>query len=79
MAVLSLLDLVISVDTSVIHIAGAMGRPAWMLTPFRADWRWGLAGEQTPWYPSLRLKRQQAPGDWAGLALAVGDALSDLA
>lgn len=59
------LDLVISVDTSVAHLSGAMGRPTWIpLTKFAVDWRWGTQGNQTPWYPSAQLFRQQEFGDW---------------
>jgi tetratricopeptide (TPR) repeat protein len=63
-AVLALSDLLIAVDTSVVHLAGAMGRPVWVLLPLAPDWRWTRAGESTPWYPTARLFRQASLGDW---------------
>jgi tetratricopeptide (TPR) repeat protein len=63
-AVLSQLDLVVSVDTSVAHLAGALGRPVWMLLPFCPDFRWLLGREDSPWYPTARLFRQPRHGDW---------------
>ena len=65
MAILEGLDLTIAVDTSIVHLAGAMGRPAWVLLPHLADWRWLEGLDASPWYPSLRLFRQPEPGAWA--------------
>jgi len=75
-AVLDLCDLVIAVDTAAAHLAGAMGRPVWVLLPFAPDWRWTLHGETTPWYPNARLFRQAAPGDWGGVIARVGAELA---
>lgn len=58
------LDLVITVDTSVAHLAGAMGKPVWTLLPYIPDWRWMLDGDDTPWYPTMKLYRQKKHGDW---------------
>lgn len=63
-SVIRQLDLVISVDTAVAHLAGALGHPVWTLLPYAADWRWSMEGETTHWYPSMMLIRQTKPGDW---------------
>jgi Domain of unknown function (DUF4915)/TPR repeat/Tetratricopeptide repeat len=70
------LDLVISVDSSVAHMAGALGKKTWTLLSHVTDWRWMLEGETTPWYPTMRLFRQNWPGDWTGVIERVAEALS---
>ncbi len=69
------LDLVITIDTSVGHLAGALGRPVWTLLPFAPDWRWMLGREDSPWYPTMRLFRQDRPGEWEGIIRRVAAAL----
>jgi hypothetical protein len=69
------LDLVLSVDTSVAHLAGAMGLPVWVLLPHLADWRWMEGRDDSPWYPTARLFRQSSPGGWQSLAERVRDEL----
>jgi hypothetical protein len=75
-AVLALCDLVITVDTAAAHLAGAMGRPVFVLVPFAPDWRWTLSGETTPWYPTARLFRQAKLDDWDDVIARVGAALN---
>jgi Tfp pilus assembly protein PilF len=74
-AVLALCDLLITVDTAPAHLAGAMGRPVWVLVPFAPDWRWMLDGEITPWYPSARVFRQSALADWNAVIARAAAAL----
>jgi hypothetical protein len=76
-AIVAGLDLVISIDTSVAHLAGAMGKPCWTLLPaIHCDWRWLRERSDSPWYPSMRLYRQATPRDWRG---TVNQVLADLA
>ncbi len=72
------LDLVITVDTMVAHLAGALGKPVWVLLPFAPDWRWMLEREDSPWYPDMRLFRQREPGDWNGVVQRVEHVLGDV-
>ncbi len=71
-ALVANLDLIISVDTAVAHLAGAMGKPVWVMLPVNVDWRWMLRREDTPWYPTMRLFRQESPGDWFGVVDRIG-------
>jgi ADP-heptose:LPS heptosyltransferase len=77
-AVVQQLDLVVSVDTSVVHLAGALGKPVWVLLPFTPDFRWLLEREDTPWYPTARLFRQPRYGDWDPVLARVRDELTSL-
>jgi predicted O-linked N-acetylglucosamine transferase (SPINDLY family)/ADP-heptose:LPS heptosyltransferase len=78
-AALAHLDLVVSVDTSIVHLAGALGRPCWVMLPFSPDWRWLLGREDSPWYPSLRLFRQAQPADWEPVIARIAQELATLA
>jgi tetratricopeptide (TPR) repeat protein len=77
-AIIENLDLVISVDTAVAHLAGALGKPVWTLIPFTPDWRWLLNRNDSPWYPTMRLFRQPAPGDWGSVISKIKDELLQL-
>jgi len=75
-ALVGQLDLVISVDTSVAHLAGALGSPVWLLLPCAPDWRWLLGRTDSPWYPTMRLFRQPQPGDWPAVVRQVAGELA---
>ncbi|MDR3733958.1 MAG: tetratricopeptide repeat protein [Acidobacteriaceae bacterium] len=77
-AIIANLDLVVSVDTSVAHLTGALGQACWVLLPFAPDWRWMLDRTDSPWYPRSRLFRQTRPGDWSAVVTAVATALAGL-
>jgi hypothetical protein len=77
-AAITALDLVISVDTSVAHLAAALGKPVELLLPHNPDWRWLLDRSDSPWYPSVRLRRQASPGDWTGVVAALAADLGSL-
>lgn len=77
-ALMSVLDLIISVDSAPAHLAGALARPTWLLPQFSADWRWQRNRTDSPWYPTMRLFRQPRPGDWDSVVAEVGRALDSL-
>ena len=74
-AAIAAMDLVLTVDTAVAHLAGALGKPVWVLLPFAPDWRWLLDRDDSPWYPTMKLFRQETPGDWEGVINRVVEAL----
>jgi len=76
-AVIAGLDLVVTSDTSIPHLAGALHAPVWMALARLPDWRWGTAGESTDWYPTMRLFRQTEAGDWAAVFARIGRALGE--
>jgi ADP-heptose:LPS heptosyltransferase len=75
-AVIGALDLVVTVDTSVAHLAGGMGRPCWVMLPYAADWRWLQERSDSPWYPSITLFRQSAARRWDEVVEAITQALA---
>jgi hypothetical protein len=77
-AVVAQLDLVVSIDTAVAHLAGAMGKPVYILLPDPPSWRWLLDREDSPWYPTARLFRQRTPGDWNDVVSRVAQAIGSL-
>ena len=77
-AVMAELDLIICVDSAVAHLAGALGKPVWVLLSFAPDWRWGREGETSPWYPSARLFRQGYRETWASVGERIATALKPL-
>jgi len=77
-ALISLLDLVISVDTAPAHLAGALGKPVWLLLHVTAEWRWLMDRDDSPWYPTARLFRQRISQDWGELAGRVRNQLAEL-
>jgi tetratricopeptide (TPR) repeat protein len=77
-ALVDRLDLVITVDTAVAHLAGALARPVWLLLPYAPDWRWLLHRDDSPWYPTARLFRQPQPGDWSAVLARVREELMKL-
>ena len=77
-ALCDLMDVVISVDTSVAHLAAALGKPTWVLLPFSPDWRWLLDRKDSPWYPSAKLYRQERIGDWNGVLSRVREGLEGI-
>lgn len=76
-ALISQLDLVISVDTGVAHLAGALGKPVWILVTHAPDWRWLLERDDSPWYPSARLFRQRETREWVDVTMRVREALTE--
>ena len=76
-AIIDCLDLVITVDTAVAHLAGAMGKPVWILLPYVPDWRWLLDRDDSPWYPTARLFRQDETRAWDNVIARVHEALRD--
>ena len=77
-AIIANLDVVVSVDTSVVHLAGAMGKPVLMLDRYDSCWRWLSGREDSPWYPTLRILRQETSGDWAPVTARAAALLAEM-
>jgi hypothetical protein len=77
-ALVSLMDVVISVDSAIAHLAGALGRPVWIMLPFAPDWRWLLDRDDSPWYPTAKLYRQPRIGDWDSVIGKLRESLAEL-
>ena len=77
-AAIKQLDLVITIDTVIAHLAGALGKPVWVILNFDSDWRWMLDRNDSPWYPTMRLFRQTKIGNWDSLFIEVKQALIEL-
>jgi hypothetical protein len=78
-ALMMSLDLIVTCDTSVAHLAGALGRPVFVALPAISDWRWLTGRDDTPWYPTMRLFRQEKPGDWDGVFARIAAAVAEMA
>src|SRR5262249_49165138 len=78
-AVMTELDLIVTSDTSIAHLAGALGRPTWLALRATPEWRWQIGRSDSPWYPTMQLFRQPTPGDWAGVFSQMAAALPPLA
>jgi ADP-heptose:LPS heptosyltransferase len=76
-ALLAGMDLVVTIDTAVAHLAGALAKPVWVMLPFSADWRWLIERDDSPWYPTARLFRQPRPRDWDAVVAMVTQALAE--
>ena len=76
MAIMYHLHLIITVDTAIAHVAGALGIPTWLILPFKADWRWMQDCDITPWYPTMRIFRAAQGEDWESLLRSMADTLS---
>lgn len=77
-AIMQSLDLIVTIDTAVAHLAGGLGRPVWLVLPYWSDWRWGLLGNKSPWYPTMRIFRQSEPGAWGPVFDEVTRALQQI-